>query len=802
MTPTFSATLLQFLTHLHRGGAWGYWWCTDGKYKATYWWPAGRPAPYPNGKAPVNIYFGVHPTARAGTQAQRAWAEPKPGEPQPSPEVVAINCLFAEFDAHDFLGGKPAARAHLDAIQPPASVIIDSGGGWHAYWLLAEPLLLTSPAERERAKAAQYAWVAHTHGDPDAKDLARVLRVPGTRNWKPQYAPDFPTVDFAFVDFTRLYTLDILETAAEPIPSPASAFCERGRVREGAARERAYAQVALQRELAALSQAQPGHRNAHLNRSAFALGQLVASGWLDRALVEAELERVAFDLGLVADDGERQVRATIRSGLDAGAREPRTRLEPPPASQADERLDREVGRPADTPAAAVVLRFPCTDTGNAELVAHLYGDRLRYDHKHERWLLWSGERWLRDTTNVMQRLAIRAARLRLRTAAEIEDADLRSRAVRWALSSEQLWRMRATVEVLSGLQPVADDGEHWDADSMLVGCPNGVVDLRTGALRPARPEDRVTLCTGIAFDRGARAPRWEQFLAEVFERHPEIIPFLRRAAGYSLTGSTAEQKFFLCWGEGANGKGTLFEMLRQAFGDYAANTPFSTFEMSSATQTNDLAALAGKRLVTASETTEARRLNEARVKAVTGGDPVTCRFLNKEFFTYTPSFHVWLAVNHMPIVTDTSRGMWRRVLLIPFEVTFEGREDKGLLDTLRGELPGILAWAVRGALEWQREGLQPPQAVLAATRAYREESDELGRFLETCTILRADTVTRAGDLRKAYEAWCGRSGLEAISPQRFSQQMRQRPGINRDEDNRGVFYEGVGLVEPPASPMD
>jgi hypothetical protein len=223
-------------------------------------------------------------------------------------------------------------------------------------------------------------------------------------------------------------------------------------------------------------------------------------------------------------------------------------------------------------------------------------------------------------------------------------------------------RLEAALALAQSERPIADSGEDWDADPWLLAVANGVVDLRTGALSEGRPDDRITMHSPVPYDPEAQCPRWLVFLREVFGDDDELIDFIWRACAYSLSGLTNEECHFLCFGSGCNGKGTLNRVQRDILGDYAANTAFSTLEMSSRNGIpNDLAALYGKRLVTASELNEAVRLNEARMKMLAGQDPVTARFLHGEFFTFVPNAKFWLAVNHKPMVNDDSTGFWRKI---------------------------------------------------------------------------------------------------------------------------------------------
>jgi putative DNA primase/helicase len=442
------------------------------------------------------------------------------------------------------------------------------------------------------------------------------------------------------------------------------------------------------------------------------------------------------------------------------------------------------------------FRFPRTDSGNAEVFASLYGHRLRYDHRRNRWLLWDAHWWKQDVDEEVLRLAKQATRLRYGTAPDLfDDPDELKAEAKWAISSESRMRLEAALALAQAEPPIADSGEGWDADPWLLGVANGVVNLRTGALREGRADDRITMHSAVPYDSEARCPRWLAFLREVFGDDDELVDFIWRACAYSLTGLTNEECHFFCWGSGCNGKGTFQRVQRDVMGDYAANTPFSTLEMSSRNSIpNDLAALYGKRLVTASELNEAVRLNEARMKMLAGQDPVTARFLHGEFFTFVPNAKFWLAVNHKPMVNDDSTGFWRKIRLIPFTQCFEGRADRNLKDALRPEYPGILTWMVDGCLEWQRRGLEPPQSVRAATDQYRAESDPIADFLRDRCATGPELIARAGELYLAYQSWALKQGLkerEQLTATRFGRLMGQR--FPKDSDREGTFYQGVAL---------
>jgi putative DNA primase/helicase len=363
--------------------------------------------------------------------------------------------------------------------------------------------------------------------------------------------------------------------------------------------------------------------------------------------------------------------------------------------------------------------------------------------------------------------------------------------VKFAIRLERRDAMSNMLALARVLKPIADAGDRWDCDSYLLTTPTGVVELRTGAVRPGRPDDGSTLQTTVPYDPEAACPRWEQFISEIFAGNIELMTFTQRAIGYSLTGDTSEQVLFLLYGTGANGKGTLTNTLKRVLGDYSWNMPFATIEMKDRTAIpNDLAALVSRRFVIASETNDGARLNEARIKALTGCDPITARFLHGEFFTFEPLAKFWLSVNHKPIVRDDSFGFWRRLRLIPFSQRFDVHPT--LADELQEEASGILTWCVRGALAWQRDGLQAPAIVTEATKEYEQDSDPLAEFLANACEPEPAAEVGAKDLFEHYKRWAEQHSLtdrERLSATMFGRKMAER--LRRSKTRAGWVYYGV-----------
>jgi len=437
-------------------------------------------------------------------------------------------------------------------------------------------------------------------------------------------------------------------------------------------------------------------------------------------------------------------------------------------------------------------RLAMTDLGNAELFAILHGERFRYVKERRSWLVWSDGRWQGDATGEAERAAKDTVRELLRRAADIEDESEQKRAVQHALSSQQEPRLRAILALAATEPEFALAADALNSEPYLLACSNGTLDLRTGALRRHDPSDLISLGTEVFFHGDAACPRWRRFLDEVFDGDEELVSFVKRAVGYSLTGDIREHALFICHGSGCNGKTTFHETINRVLGNLAKTASFDSFLRSRGDRgaRNDIARLHRARLVAAAESGAGRRLDEAMVKMLTGGDTVTARFLYGEHFEFRPEFKLWLFTNHVPRVEGDDEAIWRRLRLVPFDVSFQGREDRNLDETLTEELPGILAWAVEGCLEWQESGLGLPPAVARATAEYRESEDILGAFLAERCVLEGDV--EAGVLRDAHDKFCHELGETPLAAAALGKALAQR-GIPAKRHAGQRFYQGLRL---------
>lgn len=441
-----------------------------------------------------------------------------------------------------------------------------------------------------------------------------------------------------------------------------------------------------------------------------------------------------------------------------------------------------------------------TDSGNGELIVLLYGDQLRFDHNRGKWLYWSGHTWTVDNDGYTKRMARMAARARLQVAFDITDDEKRKKVVSWAFGSENKYRIDTGLEMAATMHPVATTWNQFNTDPMLLGCNNGVIDLGTGILREGKPEDLISMSTGIDFNDSAKCPRWIRFMDEIFEGDGERIDYIQRLFGYSLTSSTKEQILVILYGFGANGKTVLVNTLRHVLGDYAATASYTTFESTKYDGSkigNDVAALAGKRTVIVSEVKENAVWNEARLKSLTGNDAIKCRFLYKEAFEYKPAYKIWFCVNHKPTVRDTSIAFWRRIRLIPLNRQFDEEiADKNLETKLIDEASGILNWAIEGCLKWQKTGLKPPKIVKDATNEYKTEINIVEQFLDECTMRADDKKVEAWILYETYQDWCKRFGEYQMKQTMFGTKLREM-GYQKKQSgpkNRTTYF-GIGLKD-------
>ena len=734
--------------------------------------------------------------------------------------VGLLTALWAEIDTEKAGMTIDAGVQILRQLSMPPSMIVFSGHGVHGYWLLKEPLDTTAP-DGVRAEPLMRAITDTIDGDRKCSELARIMRVPGTLNIKAD--PILSTIIECNPDWR--YSLDELEFRYIPRLREDREYSETRRQTEripgtsvagwqafkDAVRERCDL-VDLINSYHIPSPLKPNngvYRGSMHSRDGVSL------------IVFADKKRgychndkspwgsKSFDCFAWVMEAERcDFKEACRIlGEKYGIELPKARVHTDNIVELDELIARQTyngngqsGKHEKTtqPSASQPVTFNNTDLGNARRLIFHCGADVRYCHAWGKWLIWDGTRWADDETGEIQRLARQTIFDILQEAQSLPFGDdRREKLGKWAFASESRNRLESMVALAQAEPDVPIKHTELDADPWLLNVQNGILNLQTGQLLD---HDRAHLCRRMAtvfFDPNATCPAWLAFLHRVMDGNTEMVDFLQRAVGYSLTGLISEQCLFFLYGTGRNGKSTFIETLASLFGDYAAKTQTETLMLKREGQAgipNDIARLPGTRFVTAAETEDGRRLNESLVKDLTGGDTITARFLHKELFEFKPQFKLWMYGNHKPNIRGTDDGIWRRVKVIPFTVTIPlGERDPDLPHKLRDELPGILAWAVLGCLKWQREGLPDTEAIQQATSAYRNEMDMLKAFLDEMCVLDKHARTPANKMYKAYLDWCAEAGEKAQSNRVFMRMLRERGFATTAGSGNQNVWLGLGL---------
>ena len=608
---------------------------------------------------------------------------------------------------------------------------------------------------------------------------------------------------------------------SQPRIHHSNGYHDQGRVDSNKLLERALAQIGSE-----------GRNNA---------GFWLAVQLRDNGYSQSEAERVLRDYRACCPDtnakGQRELYtehetlASLRQVYNASPREPWSLSTQSPswrngtATHQQPEDNRKPELSSEDPFFSEPTSIPRTELGNAErLVRDCDGD-VRHCQLFKQWYIYDGARYCPDTTGEIMRRAKKtirsipleaatqsryAARLRKEASSPhlapdqqktiLQKALSADRAAQkisdWAISSEKAACIKNTITLAQSEPGVCVQPSDLDADPWLFSVLNGVVDLRTGEMLPHSRVRLITKLAPVQYDPSAQCSKWLEFLQSVFPPpHDDIIPFLKRALGYSLTGSTKEECFFVLWGTGRNGKGTLIKTVSSILSDYAGTADFSTFvqrRLDDSGPREDIASMAGKRFIAAQESREGASFAESTIKNVTGGDIIRARRLHENGFEFLPTFKIWLATNHKPNIQGTDVGIWSRVRLIPFTVSFEGRENKTLKNDLLSEQSGILNWLIEGCLEWQKHGLGLPESVAQANQEYRSECDQLQRFLEDCCETGEYFTVGARELYLAYKKWCEQAGESFVTETAFGRRMAER-GFKKERDSRGNRYQNVGF---------
>ena len=444
--------------------------------------------------------------------------------------------------------------------------------------------------------------------------------------------------------------------------------------------------------------------------------------------------------------------------------------------------------PADTVAAPAQ-----SEIAIAEQLAGEHSQDWRFCVSRRCWLIWEGSRWsAQGAGSVVKdavRLAVKAAAAELHSSLRDADADTRNRQARRLASAPTIIGVE---RILREMSDFAVREEQLDADPMLLNTPGGVVDLRSGALQPHRPELLQTKLT--AFTPRGHAPRWQKFLNEAFSGDNDMIGYLKRMAGYFLTGSTQEHRFWMALGNGGNGKGIFFGTLQTVLGDYAGTATTETLMASSHDRhPTEIASLSGLRLVVASETESGARLAESRIKWLTGGDRVKARLMRQDCFEFTPQLKLVIVGNHAPSVRNVDPAMRRRLQILRFNHT-PRVPDLALKEKLLAEGDGILAWMLEGLKQYHAQGLNPPMAVTAETEEYFCDEDLIGQWLtERYDVApRHREVIGSANLHACWQHWCDVNDADPGSLKWLSAQLQAR-GLKKGQHAESRQKGFVGL---------
>lgn len=436
--------------------------------------------------------------------------------------------------------------------------------------------------------------------------------------------------------------------------------------------------------------------------------------------------------------------------------------------------------------------YEFSDSGNAARFADEHRGFIKYSHVHKRWFYWDGKRWEEDLIGNIKSLADITISHMKEQAFATEDDDDRDALLKWSIRTASAKGKKAMIEESTHLSGIPVLPEEFDAEPEYLNCQNGIINLKNGELIEHSPNFMISKISHAEFKPGRDCLEWERFLYVSMNGDEELIHYLQKAVGYSLSGETKEQCAFFLYGTGSNGKSTFLNAIREVAGSYAMNAQPETVMMRQNNNgaTSDLARLQSARFVTTVEPAEGMRLNEGLIKQLTGEDPITARFLYGQDFQFIPKFKIWMATNHKPIIRGTDNGIWRRIHLIPFTVSIPPEMvDKDLPRKLRAELPGILEWAVKGYILWRKEGLEPPASVVEATKEYRQEMDIMNSFIECCLDEVPKTKERAAVVFQAYQRWARDNNEWAMSGTRFGKELSKR--YEKIKDRTGTFYYGI-----------
>lgn len=440
-------------------------------------------------------------------------------------------------------------------------------------------------------------------------------------------------------------------------------------------------------------------------------------------------------------------------------------------------------------------KYTFDDTGNAQRLKDLFGDKIRFNYVDKKWMLYNKNKWTYDIVGYIWTLIDKTVE-KMQSESEFykEDEEIEKNFHKHIKKSRSNNSKRALEREVQHYLPVTYN--EFDRDKMALNTPNGIINLHTFQIKDNSANEYFTKSTNVSYVKGAECPLWKQFLNDIFDNDKNLIRYIQKMVGYCLTGSTAEQCVFFLHGAGSNGKSTFIDVIREMMGDYASNIQPETIMVknTSSSASSDIARLKGARFVTSVEPNEGVSLNEGLIKQLTGDDMVTARKLYGNEFEFKPEFKLLMATNHKPKIRGTDTGIWRRIHLIPFTVQIsDDKKDRHLKEKLLAEIEGVFGWALNGLALYQKEGLEMPTAVKNAVSEYRAEMDVISSFLSDCTVDKPGSIVKASMLYSVYQNWCDTNNEYKMPNSKFSIEIQKK--YQRTKTKKGNVYSDLDFNE-------
>ncbi|MBO4857917.1 MAG: hypothetical protein J5527_05335 [Treponema sp.] len=436
-----------------------------------------------------------------------------------------------------------------------------------------------------------------------------------------------------------------------------------------------------------------------------------------------------------------------------------------------------------------------TDRTNKILFLNVYGDSIRYCYNLKKFLIWNGTCWEFDNDGVVRQLVFDFSPKMYRAGLFMDDEQMQIEYEKNVLRMESVQKMNYLYNYLQAAKEINIKPSELDLDRYLFNAEKKTIKLKNGEAYEPKQDDLLTKKSLFVYDKEAKCPIWEMFLMQIFNNDLDLIHFVQKAFGYTLSGDVSEQCMFILFGSGANGKSTLLNVIQNLFGDYAVSTITDTFMKKNSEQTNDLARLKNARLVIASEAEENKPMSESLIKQITGGDKISARFLYGEYFDFFPTFKIFMATNHKPKISGGDNGIWRRIKLIPFTISIpEEKRDRHLTEKLMEENSGILNWLLEGFRMWEKEGLHEPDSVREANEEYRFDMDIVENFITDCLDIDASLQERVlnGELFETFRKWCEKNNETVLSQRKFTSKLKEK-NYEQFPSNGSRWWRGFSI---------